>query len=42
MTINTFLFTFLVCVAGVHWAHGPNDVISADFKDSQFEFQVSQ
>ena len=38
MTINTFL----VCVGGVHWAHGPNDVISADFKDSQFEFQVSQ
>ena len=36
------LYTFLVCVGGVHWAHGPNDVISADFKDSQFEFQVSQ
>ena len=35
-------YTFLVCVDGVHWAHGPNDVISADFKDSQFEFQVSQ
>ena len=27
-------YTFLVCVGGVHWAHGPNDVISADFKDS--------
>ena len=42
MTINTFLYVPGVCVGGVHWAHGPNDVISADFKDSQFEFQVSQ
>ena len=39
MTINTFLYVPGVCVGGVHWAHGPNDVISADFKDSQFEFQ---
>ena len=41
MTINTFLYVPGVC-RWVHWAHGPNDVISADFKDSQFEFQVSQ
>ena len=38
MTIKTFL----VCVGGVHWAHGSNDVISVDFKDSHFEFQVNQ
>ena len=37
VTIKTFLY-----VGGVHWAHGPNDVISVDFKDSHFEFQVNQ
>ena len=26
----------------VHWAHGPNDVISVDFKESHFEFRVNQ
>ena len=34
MTIKTFVF--LVCAGGVHWVHGPNDVISVDFKDSHF------
>ena len=27
---------------GVHWAHGPNNVISVDFKESHFEFRVNQ
>ena len=26
----------------VHWAHGPINVISADFKDNHFEFRVNQ
>ena len=26
----------------VHWAHGPNNVISVDFKESHFEFRVNQ
>ena len=29
-------------ICGVHWAHGPNNVISVDFKDSHFEFRVNQ
>ena len=28
-------YTFLVGTSGVHWAHGPNDVISVDFNNSQ-------
>ena len=28
--------------SGVHWAHGPINVISVDFKDSHFEFRVNQ
>ena len=27
---------------GVHWAHGPINVISVDFKDNHFEFRVYQ
>ena len=27
---------------GIHWAHGPINVISVDFKDSHFEFRVNQ
>ena len=42
MTIKTGLYTFLAGPGGVHWAYGPNDVISVDFKDSHFEFQVNQ
>ena len=26
----------------VHWTHGPINVISVYFKDSQFEFRVNQ
>ena len=42
MINKTGFYTFLVCAGGVHWAHGPNDVIYVDFKDSHFEFQVNQ
>ena len=34
--------TFLVGACGVHWAHGPINVISVDLKDSHFEFRVNQ
>ena len=27
---------------GVHWAHGPNNVISVDLKERHFEFRVNQ
>ena len=27
---------------GVHWAHGSNNVIFVDFKESHFEFRVNQ
>ena len=33
---------FMVGACGVHWAHGPNNVISVDIKESHFEFRVSQ
>ena len=26
----------------VHWAHGPNNVISVDFKERHFEFRVNR
>ena len=42
MTTKTGVYTFLVDAGGVHWAHGPNDVISVDFMDSHFEFRVNQ
>ena len=34
--------TFLAGACGVHWAHGPINVVSVDFKDSHFEFRVDQ
>ena len=33
---------FLSGACGVHWTHGPINVISVYFKDSQFEFRVNQ
>ena len=33
---------FLAGACGVHWAHGPINVICVDFKDSQFEFRVNK
>ena len=33
---------FMAGTCGVHWAHGPNNVISVDFKESHFEFRVNQ
>ena len=32
---------FMAGACGVHWAHGPNNVISVDFKASHFEFRVN-
>ena len=34
--------TFMTGACGVHCAHGPNNVISVDFKESHFEFRVNQ
>ena len=33
---------FLVGACGVHWTHGPINVISVYFKDSQFQFRDNQ
>ena len=33
---------FMAGACGVHWAHGPNNVMSVDFKESHFEFRVNQ
>ena len=33
---------FMVGACGVHWAHGPTNVIYVDFKESHFEFRVNQ
>ena len=33
---------FMAGVCGVHWAHGPNNIISVDFKESHFELRVNQ
>ena len=39
---KTGFHTFLAGACGVHWAHGPINIISVDFKDSHFEFRVNQ